>query len=94
MTSMFVVAMMDGSTNIIKSATALPLTKGQQPKAGSEPQNFFFFVAFVVVLTYVLLNLFVGIVFYQFSRIRLFSQTGSAFLADSQKEWCAVRAVS
>lgn len=28
-----------------------------------------------------------GVVFYQFSRIRLQSQTGSAFLTDDQTEW-------
>lgn len=28
-----------------------------------------------------------GVVFYQFSRIRMQSQTGSAFLTDDQTEW-------
>ena len=29
----------------------------------------------------------VGVIFYQFSRIRLLSQTSSCFLSDDQKEW-------
>jgi hypothetical protein len=44
-----------------------------------------FFVAFVVVCAYTLLNLYVGVIFNQFSRIRTLSQTGSAFLTQKQQ---------
>lgn len=43
-------------------------------------------VAAVNALHLLLLHL-AGVVFYQFSRIRLQSQTGSAFLTDDQTEW-------
>ena len=46
---------------------------------------FFYFVAFVVVCAYTLLNLYVGVIFNQFSRIRTLSQTGSAFLTQKQQ---------
>jgi hypothetical protein len=46
---------------------------------------FLFFVAFVVVCAYTLLNLYVGVIFNQFSRIRTLSQTGSAFLTGKQQ---------
>lgn len=34
-----------------------------------------------------MLNLYTGVMFFQFTRIRLFSQTGSAFLTSHQQEW-------
>lgn len=45
------------------------------------------FVGFVFVCAFTLLNLYVGVIFSQFSRIRLMSTTGSAFLTNSQQEW-------
>jgi hypothetical protein len=42
-------------------------------------------VVFVVVCAYTLLNLYVGVIFNQFSRIRTLSQTGSAFLTLKQQ---------
>ncbi len=45
------------------------------------------FVAFVFVCAFVLINLYVGVIFSQFTRIRLVSTTGSAFLTNDQQEW-------
>lgn len=72
---------------IMDSAMAAPEEAGLQPQPMSNWSAFFFFVAFVLVVGYTLLNLYIGVVFYQFSRIRMQSQTGSAFLTDDQTEW-------
>jgi hypothetical protein len=69
------------------AAMAAPEEPNLQPQPMSNWSSFFFFVAFVLVVGYTLLNLYIGVVFYQFSRIRMQSQTGSAFLTDDQTEW-------
>ncbi len=45
------------------------------------------FVGFVFVVAFALLNLYVGVIFSQFTRIRLMSTVGSAFLSSDQQEW-------
>ena len=45
------------------------------------------FLAFAVVVSFTLLNLYIGVIFSQFSKIRLASQAGSAFLTTDQLEW-------
>ncbi|KAF8072369.1 NaCP60E [Scenedesmus sp. PABB004] len=87
MVSLFVTATLNGYTEIMSAAMAVPTERGLQPRPMSSWPNFFFFAAFVLVVAYTLLNLYIGVVFYQFSRIRLQSQTGSAFLTDDQTEW-------
>jgi len=87
--ALFVTSTLNGYTDIIENAMAAPELRGDQPAAGNSPGSLFFFVAFVMLVTFTLLNLFVGVVFYQFSRIRTLSQTGSAFLTNDQQEWCA-----
>lgn len=72
---------------IMNAAMAAPEEPGLQPQPMSNWSSFFFFAAFVLVVGYTLLNLYIGVVFYQFSRIRMQSQTGSAFLTDDQTEW-------
>jgi hypothetical protein len=46
-----------------------------------------YFVAFITVCSFCLLNLYIGVVFYQFSRIRLLARTGSVFLTEKQHQW-------
>jgi len=59
----------------------------KQPKQDNNPAAFIFFVAFIVLCAFSLLNLYVGVIFYQFSRIRMLSQTSSIDLTEEQKEW-------
>ncbi|WIA28050.1 hypothetical protein OEZ86_010635 [Tetradesmus obliquus] len=87
MVSLFITATLNGYTEIMWAAMAAPEEPGLQPKPMNNWSSFFFFAAFVLVVAYTLLNLYIGVVFYQFSRIRLQSQTGSAFLTDDQTEW-------
>lgn len=59
----------------------------EQPKQDNNPAAFLFFLAFIVLCAFSLLNLYVGVIFYQFSRIRMLSQTSSIDLTEEQKEW-------
>ena len=59
----------------------------KQPRMDHNPAAFVFFVAFIVLCAFSLLNLYVGVIFYQFSRIRMLSQTSSIDLTEEQKEW-------
>eukprot|EP00775_Hariotina_reticulata_P006841 gene6841-7059_t len=85
--SLTVIVTLNGYTEIMSAAMATPEEVDLQPQDMANWSAFFFFVAFVLVVSYTLLNLYIGVVFYQFSRIRMQSQTGSAFLTDDQTEW-------
>lgn len=61
-----------------------------QPSLRLSWPGFLYFAAFAVVVSYTLLNLYVGVVFYQFARIRQASEAGSAFLTPQQREWAAM----
>jgi hypothetical protein len=69
------------------SAMATPHDKHLQPVPMGNGASFWYFVAFIVAVPYTLLNLYIGVVFFQFSRIRAQSQNGSAFLTPAQQEW-------
>lgn len=44
-------------------------------------------MGFTFIVAFTLLNLYIGVIFSQFTRIRLQTTTGSAFLTSSQQEW-------
>lgn len=46
-----------------------------------------YLLTFITVCAFCLLNLYVGVVFFQFSRIRLLAQTGAVFMSDRQQQW-------
>eukprot|EP00798_Chlamydomonas_sp_ICE-L_P015920 gene15920-22054_t len=83
----FIVASLNGYTFIMQRAMSTPEQKDEQPEWMRNPGAFFWFVGTVFVVAYALLNLYVGVIFSQFTRIRLMSQTGSAFLTSDQEEW-------
>jgi hypothetical protein len=47
-----------------------PEENGQQPVHYANWSSFFYFVAYIVVVAYTLLNLYIGVVFYQFRSVR------------------------
>lgn len=51
------------------------------------PLAAFYFLTFITVCSFCLLNLYVGVVFFQFSRIRLLAQTGAVFMSEQQQQW-------
>lgn len=58
--SLFVVATLDGYSPIMEAAISVPIAKGMQPQPHTAQINALFFVAFIVVTVFVMLNLFVG----------------------------------
>ena len=68
------------------AAMAAPDNKDDQPKATSNGiLGFLFYAAFIVICAFCLLNLYVGVIFSEFSKIRLLSTAGSAFLTTKQQ---------
>jgi hypothetical protein len=61
MLSLFVVSTLDGYSPIMEAAISVPVAKGMQPVPHSAQLNALFFVAFIVVTVFVMLNLFVGV---------------------------------
>jgi hypothetical protein len=56
----FAVMNIDGYSLIMEDAISVPLAKGLQPQPQSARMNALFFMAFIVVTVFVMLNLFVG----------------------------------
>ncbi|KAG2448926.1 hypothetical protein HYH02_006274 [Chlamydomonas schloesseri] len=83
----FITATLNGYTEIMVNAMSAPQEVGLQPKQFINPGAFFWFFGFIVVCAFTLLNLYVGVIFSQFSKIRMLSETGSAFLTTDQNEW-------
>ncbi|GIL57898.1 hypothetical protein Vafri_13128 [Volvox africanus] len=83
----FITATLNGYTEIMINAMSAPNEPGHQPRQFQNPGAFFWFFGFIVVCAFTLLNLYVGVIFSQFSKIRMLSETGSAFLTSDQNEW-------
>jgi hypothetical protein len=47
----------------MQNAIAVPTAKGIQPQPGANPFNAYFFVIFIIVAVFVMLNLYVGALF-------------------------------
>lgn len=43
-------------------------TEGQQPQPGSNPAAFLFWFAFITLCSFFVLNLYIGVVFFQYGR--------------------------
>ncbi len=77
------------------AAMAAPSSKNDQPKATSNGIiGFLFYAAFIVICAFCLLNLYVGVIFSEFSKIRLLSTAGSAFLTTKQQVGSDCKAIS
>uniref|UniRef100_A0A061RPV3 Voltage-dependent calcium channel L type alpha-1D n=1 Tax=Tetraselmis sp. GSL018 TaxID=582737 RepID=A0A061RPV3_9CHLO len=84
--TLFITSTLDG---YVETMTLAMSTRGKdhQPMLGANAGSFLFFCIFIMVCAFCLLNLYVGVVFFQFTRIRMLSEAGSAFLTSSQREW-------
>ena len=58
--ALFVCSTLDGYQPIMQSAIAAPSIKGTQPSSGSHGTSGMFFVVYIVISVFVMLNLFVG----------------------------------
>eukprot|EP00899_Mesostigma_viride_P026282 jgi/Mesvir1/6839/Mv09018-RA.1 len=84
--TLFVTATLDGYANALQDM--LDATEvDEQPRHHANPIGFFFLMSFIMLCSFALLNLYIGVVFFQFSRIRLLATTSSNFLTQGQKEW-------
>ncbi|KAA6417024.1 MAG: voltage-gated ion channel superfamily, partial [Trebouxia sp. A1-2] len=89
--SLFIAVTLNGYSPAMYAAMAAPSNKDDQPKATSNGIiGFLFYAAFIVICAFCLLNLYVGVIFSEFSKIRLLSTAGSAFLTTKQQEWTAL----
>lgn len=53
-----------------------PAAYGEQPRWMGNKGAFFFYVAFVFIVAFALLNLYIGVIFSQFTKIRLAGTVG------------------
>ncbi|KXZ54859.1 hypothetical protein GPECTOR_4g931 [Gonium pectorale] len=83
----FVVASCNGYAELMRATMSARSDPDRQPRLNANPGAFFWFVGFIVIVSFTLLNLYVGVIFSQFSRIRNMSTHGSAFLTSNQQEW-------
>eukprot|EP00892_Ulva_mutabilis_P003109 jgi/Ulvmu1/1279/UM011_0003.1 len=85
--ALFVTVSLDGYSGLLVRAVSAPSSKDQEPKFMHSPLAAFYFITFITVCSFCLLNLYVGVVFFQFSRIRLLAQTGAVFMSERQQQW-------
>lgn len=79
---LFVFATQDGYSDILTRMMVA---------TGSWSVIYFFVVA--VVVSFSLLSLFIGVIFFNFTRLKLFSDMGSVFLSARQREWVEINKV-
>ena len=85
--SLFVFSSLNGYAELSDAMLAAPSDKGAASRRHQGAALFLYELAFVVVVAFTLLNLYIGVVFRQFNAIRTRSTTGSAFLTPQQQEW-------
>ena len=66
---------------------------GMEPKRDSKPYFVFFFIAYMVVGSLFISNLFVGVVIDNFNKIKEKNELGSAFVTDNQRQWILMQQI-
>ncbi|PSC71712.1 voltage-gated ion channel superfamily isoform A [Micractinium conductrix] len=82
--TLFITSTLDGYTPTMYMTMATRASPGMQPVPGSNPAAFLFWFAFITLCSFFVLNLYIGVVFFQFQRLKLLSETGSAVLTATQ----------
>lgn len=83
--TLFITSTLDGYTpTMYMSMATSRATEGQQPQPGSNPAAFLFWFAFITLCSFFVLNLYIGVVFFQYGRLKSLSETGSTLLTASQ----------
>eukprot|EP00854_Cymbomonas_tetramitiformis_P018035 gene18035-21479_t len=89
MLSLFVVSALDGWAEVLHDAMdATEVDKA--PKRDNFPGAFMFLAVFICIVAFALLNLFIGVVHFQFSRIKMLKQTNDVILTEDQKHWTLI----
>ncbi|KAL4420689.1 hypothetical protein ABPG75_010345 [Micractinium tetrahymenae] len=83
--TLFITSTLDGYTpTMYMSMATSRATQGQQPQPGSNPAAFLFWFAFITLCSFFVLNLYIGVVFFQYQRLKSLSETGSTLLTAGQ----------
>ena len=64
-----------------------------QPKVNNNIFFALFFIAFMVVGSMLILNLFVGVVIDNFNKIKTNEELGNMFVTESQKKWIEIQRI-
>jgi hypothetical protein len=66
---------------------------GMQPKFNSSPYFVGFYVAYMIVGSLFISNLFVGVVIDNFNKIKEKNELGSAFVTETQRQWILMQQI-
>ena len=88
MVSLFVCLTLDGYLPIMNSGMSTT-SKGMQPRQNANPTAFAFFLLYVLVVVFAMMQMFIGIVFYQYSKIRQ-EREGISGLNGLQRQWLEI----
>ena len=65
----------------------------KQPKKNNSPALALFFIAFMIVGSMLIFNLFVGVVIDNFNKIKTSEELGNMFVTESQKKWIEIQRI-
>ena len=80
--ALFVTATLEGWVEIMNRAMDVPLEIGMAPVEGGYPLHAIYFVIFVILASFFITNLFIGVLVNNFQE-----STGSAVMTDEQQKW-------
>eukprot|EP00004_Rigifila_ramosa_P019174 TRINITY_DN4846_c0_g1_i3.p1 TRINITY_DN4846_c0_g1~~TRINITY_DN4846_c0_g1_i3.p1 ORF type:complete len:1566 (-),score=403.70 TRINITY_DN4846_c0_g1_i3:850-5007(-) len=83
--TLFRVSTTEGWVDVMHSTVDIS-APGLRPKKDNRPENAVFFVAFIIICSFFVLNLFVGVVVDSFNQIKS-EMNRSAFLTQEQQDW-------
>lgn len=64
-----------------------------EPKENHNPAIALFFIAFMVIGSMLIFNLFVGVVIDNFNKIKTSEELGNMFVTESQKKWIEIQRI-
>lgn len=91
MISLFICLTLDGYLSIMYPAMSTT-EKGLQPIPNNNPAAFFYFFTYIVVCVFAMMQMFIGIVFYQYTKMRK-QREGSWQLDIQQRQWLEISAL-
>lgn len=86
MYTLFYTLTLDSYLQALYSAMAIS-GENMQPQANNSEWNMLFFFIFIMVNSFVLINTFLGVIFLQFTRLRMLSRSQTKSLTWNQRQW-------
>ena len=87
MLSLFVVATLEGWPSLMYAAMDAPAESGNAPQRNAHPHNAVFYVIFVIIGSFFVMNIFVGVVVHKFQVAKERTDGRSIYLTDAQKDF-------